>query len=322
VSKLRCFGHDSHFDFIQLRPFSTRVYESLTANIDNIMCRKYCDSTNPEELDALCTFELTPWSTMFSGSCGKFIILCLLISFVLFVMMTIYAGIYATSVSNHPSIVCVSSSSFFIWGIIVPIVLAGWLLSLFLALGLGSGEGKIFIIVFGIILVFFYGTMFILYSTLSPISDENGIIIRDGNNSDVMFQYLDDGENMKAYPIFLRSDGINDTYPNSTCGPKPFSDLCRVFGPLRGINASEAFRCTPNDAEGLELLLLYLGPFMGLARTAMNLGIAFPAFFLFGFTLLMRRRLYPPDSWIENRLCLPSRRSGLNKLTQSEYEAL
>jgi hypothetical protein len=171
------------------------------------------------------------------------------------------------------------------------------------------------------IFIYFFGAFIIFSSTSLPISIEDWLIIRDDNNSDIMFQYFKNGKDLIAFPIFLRPDGINDTYPNSTCGPKPFSDLCPLFGPLRDLNTSKVLKCTPNG-EGFEPLLLDMGPFMGLARTAMNLGIAFPVLFLFGFTLLMRRRLYPSDSWIENRLCLTSRRSELNERTRSEYEAL
>jgi hypothetical protein len=285
------------------------------------MCRKYCCSITPEECYGPSTFNPNPWLTVFSGSCGKFIILCFLISSLLFVAMVIYASTYASSVLNHPNIVCVPYFSFFCWGILLPICLILWFLAIFLPLWRSSANKRDVIMVLSMVVVFLYGGAFILFSTLAPISDEDGLIIRDGNNSDIMFRYIYVGENIKAYPILLQSDGINDIYPNSTCDRKSLPDLCPIFGPLRGINTSEAFKCTPNAEEGIGLLLLYLGPFIGLARTAMNLGIAFPVFFLFGFTLLMRRRSFNFDELIENRLCLPSKR-GPNTRTQSMYQAL
>jgi hypothetical protein len=153
----------------------------------------------------------------------------------------------------------------------------------------------------------------ILLSSLmfSPLFNGQGVIIKGNNNSDVMFQYLDNfGSDSntypKAYPIFLRLDGINDTCPNSTPEFVPFSTLCPIFGPLRTTNLSGAFKCHSDDINGLEPFLLYLEPLLGLSHIAMNLCISFLIFFGFGYFLMMIRRLLPPDQWFEGRWCRSS----------------
>ena len=221
-----------------------------------------------------------------------------------------YVGIYASSVSNHSDIICVPSNHFLFHRITMPIQIVTFHL------------GLLCIFLFGLEKVTYkccskeYLTIISLASIgflLLPISVllfyEEGVIIKGYNNSDVMFQYFNNfGDDPRVYPIFLQLDGINNTYPNSTCDFVPFSELCLGFGPLPNSNLSGAFKCQPKNVDGLEPFLLYLKPLLKFAHTAMNLYIAFIFFFAVGYFSLVGRRLLTPDEWIENRCCWLSHR--------------
>ena len=280
------------------------------------MCRKNNNWTCLVEYDAdACVFGHNSWSKVFGGSCGRFIIFCFFLCLILFITMVIYIAIYTSSILNHPNIICLPSFSFFSWGILMPACWVFWLMSILCTIRLSSERKKTMAVVYTIV-VFAYAAIFILLPSMAPFSAEHGVIIREDNTSNIMFQYLyERGDRSEAYPIFLHLDNINDTYPNSTCDFWPFSNLCPLFGPLRGINVSGAFRCSKSSAEeDFEPLLLYMKPLLGLANTAMNLCIAFSAFFILGFALLMKRRLFPSERWIENQLCWPSLRGEYTRI--------
>ena len=76
------------------------------------------------------TLARTPWSKVFNGPCGRFLILCFFLSLVLLVAMIAYVGIYMSSVLNDPNIMCMP---FFIfaWKFVLPYVLTLWFLTTF-----------------------------------------------------------------------------------------------------------------------------------------------------------------------------------------------
>jgi hypothetical protein len=151
-------------------------------------------------------------------------------------------------------------------------------------------------------------TAIICLPPYAPLSGIEGLIIKEENNSDIMFQFLTNyGEDSticpSAYPIFFRPDDITDMFSNSSCKFVPFSELCPVFGPLPKTNLSGAFRCHPNAGYGLELFASYLAPRLEFAHTATNLVAAFIFLFEFGYFSLSRRRWSSPDEWCENHCC-------------------
>jgi hypothetical protein len=280
--------------------------------------------------DITVTIKPTSWSKVFSGSCGRLMILCFLVSLVLFIAMLIYIGIYANSVLNHPNTICVPYS-FIAWSIVMPIVLVLKFLTALYVIRFCLGARKnpmgyrrlcsnyiffIFYIIFLVILIWV------------PIFNITGLIIKGDNDTDIMFQLLvsyggdppgwvpnilpvaDPGsypDAYRVYPIFFQPDGINDTFPHSTCDHVPFSDLCPVFGPLRSTNLSGVFRCRPNRRYSLEPFTpFYSKPLSGIGITGTHLASKFAFLFSIAWIHLLHRRLLPPDQWMEHQCCRSS----------------
>ena len=275
------------------------------------MCRIDCMCNTIECCHERTPFEHNSWSKVLSGPCGRFIVLLFLLSLMLFLAMVVYASIYVIQVLNQPNIICVPSS-FIYWCLAMPTTLVLWFLIMLYTIWFKSGKKEVYMDCCEMCVFFITCSCIGIFAggffNMLVVGEVAGII-REGNHSDIMFQYFHGySGNLTAYPIFLRRDDINYIYPNSTCYFVPFSDLCPIFGPLRDIaNFPGAFRCLPNGGDGIEPFLLYLGPLLGSFHTAVNLGVAFAIFAVFGcFFLFVRRRL-PPHEWIENRCCWSSR---------------
>jgi hypothetical protein len=258
-------------------------------------------------------FERTPWSIVLSGPCGKFIILCIFLSLIMLVMMGTYTGIYVSSCLTHQNIICVPYS-FDFWRIHAPgalgLMLLGALCSFWFCLR-RRGTCASVCMHCGMYFCHFWFAFLLVTIIFFPffVAGYEGVIVKGSNNSDIMFQYFSNygrGDPI-AYTIFLRPDGTNDTYPNSTCPYVPFSQLCPVLGPLRSpSNISGVFRCTLNAQEGLEPFSLYFNPLLEFLHSNNKLGIAFLVFFAFIYSSLMNRRLQRPDEWIGHPCCLSS----------------
>ena len=270
------------------------------------MCRADWFATLIEECMAD-PYERNPWSKVFSGPCGRFIILCIFLDLMMFIIMVTYLGIYVNSVLNHPNIIC------------VPWLIDEWRIKIPSALGLmflgalcsiwfwlrKKGTSRCCYIhccdFFGIFWSgFLFGTFIIV---LIMAAEYQGVVIQEDNNNDIMFQYFFRwGEGPVAFPILLRPDDVNNTYSNSTCRFVTFSQRCNI--PLRNAShLSGAFRCTPNGQEGLELLSLYFMPLLESLYTANKLGISFLIFFAFIYLSLMGRRLLPTNKWFGSGCC-------------------
>jgi hypothetical protein len=148
-----------------------------------------------------------------------------------------------------------------------------------------------------------YCVIFILLLTFTSVFSEHGVIIKENNSSNMMFQYLGNGLNPTAYSIIFRRDGIDEMFPSSACKSVPFSTLCPIFGPLRDTDLSRVLKCQPNAESGLEFPLFYLRSLMELSRITINIGITFAIFFAFGCVFILERRFLPSKKWIENRFC-------------------
>jgi hypothetical protein len=252
---------------------------------------------------------LPSWSQVFSGPCGKFLILCFLSSLAFFIAMIAYVGIYTNSLSNDPNLMC-TPFFLFAWTLMIPPILAAWFVVTVSSVWFDIREkfehtrcpGGAFIFTSLIHFVFFISALLI-----ASILSESGVIIKANNNTDMMFQFLGSQFDPKVYTLFSHSNVTNDTFSNSACESFPFSRICPTLGRFRYTYLQNVSRCQPNaEEDALRFSLLYLEPLVGSSRTALNFGILFACFFTFGYIVAMTRRLSPPNEWIDYQCCLPS----------------
>ena len=287
-------------------------FSNLTTNINPTMCGADCIGILNEKYTVE-TIMPTPWPTVFSGPFGRLIILCFFLSSVSFIAMMAYIGMYVNLLLSHHGILCVPYS-FTRLSIGTPIVLVLWFLN------------TLYIMRFchrtrttpmhhrvawcGIIFLSYMG-VFLGLQIYAPLFSIEGLIIKEENGTDLMFQLLNHQEENSAgcpdvYPILFQASGLENMFPNSSCDFVPFYNLCPVFGPLRSTNFSGAFRCRQNAGHDLGSSMAYLESLSGFGCTATSLGAIFSVFFQFGYLLLMERRLLPPNEWVEKQCCQSS----------------
>ena len=264
--------------------------------------------TAPEKHDVR-SFKQNPWSRVFSGPCGRFIILCFFLSLVLFVAMVAYVGIYISSLLNDPDILCLPFF-FLFWGLCISAVLILWFSTTFCSIWLDSGTEEADRNCRGCPCTYIsmmYLVCFLCLLIYTLIFGDIGVIVKESDANDTLFQYLGSRFDPQVYRVFSLPDNTSDIYRNLTCDSALFYGFCPHYVPLvQKTNFSEAFKCLSYNEDDLESLLLHLESPMRFSRNSSTLGIAFTIFFAFGYVLAMKRRFSPREEWIENRLCWSS----------------
>ena len=301
--------HNYRVDSIPIRHISTFVYRKPKDNSDfDLFNMKH--TTTPTEASHPKARVPTHWSKVFGGPCGRFIIFCFFLGLALFAAMIFYIVLYASSVLNNPNIMC-TPFFLFAWISVLPTMLVIWFLAIFFSLccvddhKAQKARCRNCRACFCTYISISYGILYVLALGFVSISSEQWVIIKDHNNSDIMFQYLGNKFDSKVYPILSRPNNINDTFPNSTCEPVQFSSICFHIDPFRYSNLSKVFRCQPNDEDSVEFTFLYLKPLTELSQTAITLGLLSVIFFVLGYNSVMQRRLSSPDKWIGKQCCRP-----------------
>ena len=106
----------------------------------------------------------------------------------------------------------------------------------------------------------------------------DGLILK--HDSGHMYQYIWDGNQLNAYPIFL---GTPD--PSLNCSSIDVSTICPTRGPLLEFHIPVISKCLPSTHEGVNYLESYLAPLVSTTTLQSNLGRALDGFLL-GFMLL------------------------------------
>ena len=253
--------------------------------------------------------DQTPWSTVFSGAGGKFVLLCLLTSLSLVLAMIVHLGVYVNSIITHYSNVICVPYNFYIWSLVVPVALIGLVIFVPFVIweDLRRKDRKLQCLsiarIMGLVWFFMF---FVMIPSIdrTPNSYQSGAIVTEGNSSNsIMYQYRYDGSRALTYHIFFDIDDLAITHPNLTCTYFKAKDLCAWLSPLLYTNMTGAYKCRPGDEQGLELFSPQQGLRFDSAYMFSNISIAFTVFSLITCGLILYRRILSPTKWIGFNRC-------------------
>jgi hypothetical protein len=216
--------------------------------------------------------------------------------------MIVHLSIYIHSIVTHPNVICVPYN-FSSWALFAPVFLVCLSCIVFIHIRecreRKDMKVKRWFVYRNTALVCLYMLgLCILCIDLTPNSCESGTIVTGGNSSNVMYQHIYEDSRAVAYPIFFDNDDINVTHPDLNCTFVKTSKLCSMLSPLWTTTTKGAFKCRPGGEQGLELFSPLQGLLFDSAYLFMKIAIAFLVFFSISYTLIVYRRILPPDEWI------------------------